>query len=354
MRDIFDSTIERFFTDMVSTEQVLLAENEGWHADLWSSLDELGFTFAMAPESSGGAGANWTDLCGVARLTGSFSLPLPLFESILSNWLLCQCGLEALTGSLTFAAKSDLKLCEEAVTGVLQDVPWGRYAEHILAIVPEADQSRLVVFTSEQIERLELANNVAGEARDTLNFSQIKPAFSAILPAQFPSNILQLGGAMIRSAQIAGALHKAMKISHEYAAERIQFGRPIGSFQAIQHQLAQMAEQVTASVIAAEAAFSNSPDAFEPLAVYAAKICTSEAAGVGASIAHAVHGAIGFTHEHPLHLLSRRLWSWRSEFGSETYWAKQLGEAVCKQGAQNFWPTITAGHFDTFQKEVSE
>ena len=354
MRDIFDSTIERFFLDMVSTEQVLHAEKEGWHEELWGSLDELGFTLAMAPESAGGAGANWTDLCGVARLTGSYSLPLPLLEAIFSNWLLSLCGLDPLTGALTFAAKSDLKLIEEKLTGVLQDVPWGRYAGHILAIVPEAEQNRLVVFTSEQIESVEQVNNVAGEARDTLVLAQVKPAFSTVLPAQFPANILQLGGAMIRSAQIAGALHKAMNISHEYAAERVQFGRPIGSFQAIQHQLAQMAEHVTASVISAEAAFSGSPDALDPLAVCAAKICTSEAAGVGASIAHAVHGAIGFTHEHPLHLLSRRLWSWRSEFGSETYWAKQLGEAVCKHGAQDFWPAVTAGHFDTFQKEIRE
>jgi acyl-CoA dehydrogenase len=354
MRDIFDSTIERFFLDMVSTDQVLHAESEGWHEALWGSLDELGFTFAMAPESAGGAGASWTDLCGVARLTGSYSLPLPLLESIFANWLLSQCELAPLTGALSFAAKSDLKLSEGKFTGVLQDVPWGRYAGHILAIVTETGQNRVVVFTSEQIESVERANNVAGEARDTLTFAQVKPAFCAVLPPQLPANILLQGGAMMRSAQIAGALHKAMKISHEYAAERVQFGRPIGSFQAIQHQLAQMAEHVTASVISAEAAFSGEPDALDPLAVCAAKICTSEAAGIGASIAHAVHGAIGFTHEHPLHLLSRRLWSWRSEFGSETYWAKQLGEAVCKQGAQDFWPAVTAGHFDTFQKEIRE
>lgn len=354
MRDIFDSTIERFFLDTVDTEQVLLAEKEGWHAALWTSLDELGFALAMSPEEKGGAGATWSDLCGVARLTGSFSLPLPLCESIFANWLLGQGGLEPLSGPLTVAAKSDLKSTSGAVSGVLQDVPWGRFAGHIVAVMPEENLQRLVVFSSEQVKSLESSDNVAGEARDTLTFEDATPFLTAVLPVQLPANIVQLGGAMLRSAQIAGALHKAMTISHEYAAERVQFGRPIGSFQAIQHQLAQMAEHVAASVIAAEAAFARSADELDPLAISAAKICTSEAAGVGASIAHAVHGAIGFTHEHQLHLLTRRLWSWRSEFGSETYWAKQLGEAVCKKGASEFWPAVTAGYFDTFQTETSQ
>jgi acyl-CoA dehydrogenase len=67
-----------------------------------------------------------------------------------------------------------------------------------------------------------------------------------------------------------------------------------------------------------------------------------EAAGLGASIAHQVHGAIGFTYEHTLHFLTRRLWSWRAEFGAEREWAVELGRAMSVRGADALWPTLTA------------
>jgi acyl-CoA dehydrogenase len=67
-----------------------------------------------------------------------------------------------------------------------------------------------------------------------------------------------------------------------------------------------------------------------------------EAAGVAAGIAHQVHGAIGFTYEHSLHFWTRRLWSWRAEFGSESRWAAELGRAVVGRGADALWSDLTA------------
>ena len=58
---------------------------------------------------------------------------------------------------------------------------------------------------------------------------------------------------------------------------------------------------------------------------------------------HQVHGAIGFTHEHSLHRLTRRLWSWRDEFGTESRWSQELGREVMSAGANTLWPTITTG-----------
>ena len=67
-----------------------------------------------------------------------------------------------------------------------------------------------------------------------------------------------------------------------------------------------------------------------------------EAAGEGAGIAHQVHGAIGFTMEHILHRYSRRVWSWRDEFGSESIWAVRLGEAVAAKGSDALWATLAS------------
>lgn len=95
--------------------------------------------------------------------------------------------------------------------------------------------------------------------------------------------------------------------------------------------------------MAAEAAFAESGESFAVMPVMAAKICASEAAGIAAGVAHGVHGAIGFTHEHALHLTTRRLWSWRSEYGSLTDWSQLLGRAICAGGSGALWPAITCG-----------
>ena len=73
-----------------------------------------------------------------------------------------------------------------------------------------------------------------------------------------------------------------------------------------------------------------------------AKIRVGEAVGIGASIAHQTHGAIGFTYEHALQFTTRRLWAWRAEFGGEGDWAVELGRSVCERGADALWPQLTA------------
>ncbi|MNI79107.1 hypothetical protein D3C73_1355400 [compost metagenome] len=79
--------------------------------------------------------------------------------------------------------------------------------------------------------------------------------------------------------------------------------------------------------------------------VAVAKVCAGEAATLATSIAHQVHGAIGFTHEHTLHFTTRRLWSWRDEFGSDSQWADVLGQAAIAAGGKGFWAGLTERQF---------
>jgi acyl-CoA dehydrogenase len=163
---------------------------------------------------------------------------------------------------------------------------------------------------------------------------------------------------MARAAQMAGALDSILEQGVRYATERKQFGRPIGNFQALQHYLAVVAGHVAASGLAAEQAFraaeraataaGRAGEAGEPASAHdaefeiaAAKIRVGEAAGVSAGLVHQVHGAIGFTYEHSLHFATRRLWSWRAEFGSESAWAIELGRRVAARGADNLWNDLT-------------
>jgi acyl-CoA dehydrogenase len=159
------------------------------------------------------------------------------------------------------------------------------------------------------------------------------------LPAAVGANTAWAAAAYCqRSAQCGNA--GSLDIAIAYASERIQFGNPIGQFQAIQHQLAVAVGEMSAAEIAIAAAIAaaTGPQFFWRVAI--AKARASEAAGIAAATAHQVLGALGFTREYHLQLLTRRLWSWRDEAGGEAWWQRVIGEAVLAQDAAKLWPMI--------------
>jgi acyl-CoA dehydrogenase len=130
--------------------------------------------------------------------------------------------------------------------------------------------------------------------------------------------------ATIAAAAISGAAERVLDMTVAYANDRVQFGKPIGKQQAVQQQLALMAELTIACRIAAQTACAERllPDY---LKAAMAKQVTSEAASQIANIAHAVHGAIGISADYDLQLYTRRLHAWRLADGSESYWAREIG-----------------------------
>jgi acyl-CoA dehydrogenase len=153
-------------------------------------------------------------------------------------------------------------------------------------------------------------------------------------------------GALARAVLMAGAMERTLDTAVNYACERKQFGRPIAKFQAVQQQLAVMAGQVAAAGAAADAgveALAEADPAKQEFLIAMAKTRVGDAATLASEIAHQVHGAIGFTREYSLQLSTRRLWSWRDEFGGDTEWAARVGAYVCAQGADALWPTLTDG-----------
>src|SRR5947208_763575 len=128
----------------------------------------------------------------------------------------------------------------------------------------------------------------------------------------------------------------------QHRTERRQFGKPIGAYQAIQQNLAVLAGHAAAADIAAAHAFRAADRGDAAFEIGVAKVRAGEAAGIGASIAHQVHGALGFTYEHDLQFVTRRLWAWRAEFGGEGWWATALGREVADWGADALWSTVTA------------
>jgi acyl-CoA dehydrogenase len=144
---------------------------------------------------------------------------------------------------------------------------------------------------------------------------------------------------------MAGALERVLELTVQYAGEREQFGRPIARFQAVGQMLAELAGEHAAARAATDVAVRRA-EAEGPVAaagaIAVAKVRAGQAAGLGAELAHQVHGAIGYTDEHRLHHVTRRLWSWRDEHGGEAAWGGELGRGVLGAGGDGAWAHVVA------------
>ena len=350
MSDELTDSAERLFANEVTPAVLREAEAGQWPADLWSKVTDAGFPAALLPEEAGGFGISVPEALALLRVAAGHAAPVPLAETMLAGWLLARAGLAVPAGPLTIAParRGEMLDLQSApgggwrLSGTLTRVPWGRAAAAI-AVLAKGPQQAFVVSLPAGRFTVEQASNLAGEPRDkvivdtAVGEDSVAPA-----PAGFDADHVHSAGAVLRANQIAGAIAAALALTVGYAQTRVQFGRPIGKFQAIQQNLAILAGQSAAAIAAAEMAAEALAAGLNPVVVGAAKARAGEAASLAAAIAHQAHGAIGFTQEYRLHHLTRRLWSWRDEFGNDAYWQRILGRAALAAGPAGLWPMITA------------
>lgn len=345
MLEMILDTTTRIFTNHC-TPEVLEAAGQGqWPDSLWKAISDAGLTRALLAEEEGGAGLSWAEGLAVIRLAGYHRIPAPLPETMLAARLLADAGVPLPEGPVSLAPWQpgpSLQVERLAdgwrLSGVCKRVPWGRQVRAVLAAIETDAGSRLVCFDPSLGEVSE-GMNLAFEPRDTLRLDGITVPASAVFELNHGSDLFHLG-ALMRAQQLAGAMQKALDQSVQYAGERVQFGRSISKFQAIQQQLADLAGQVAIANAAAQAAADHWGTDKSDFFVAVAKARAGEGANRAAAIAHQVHGAMGFTREHSLHYATRRLWSWRDEFGNESDWQQRLGQQVLKLGAEQLWPYL--------------
>lgn len=342
----------RYFSDMCTREVLNKVEQGQWLPDAWHGMQEIGLVSAASMETEPGQiGLPLQSLNMLARLAGRFSVPMPIVETYLAQRALTRHGIafdeNQPLGVSTLTVDTAITLTPAAnggyiVNGRLSRVAWGRHASGIVVSARLNNKNCIVLLPA--AKTLHKQENLAGEPRDTLIYEQVVIAQECVAFINHASEANQLTyeGALFRCMQITGALQKALEMTLEYAKEREQFGRPIAKFQAIQHQIAEMAAQVASATAAADAAAHLSAIHPNPEAIAMAKIRCSEAATLGGAIAHQVHGAMGFTHEHNLHLNTRRLLSWRDEFGSDSHWANWLGQRIQSLSADELWTFVTS------------
>ena len=293
----------------------------------WAAIEELALPSLLLPEEAGGFGGTWLDALIVFRLAGYYSVALPVVEASIAARLAAGTGFD---GRGTIADRSDGTLDGDRFTGSVFGAAMSAGASFLAAPAPGG--CTMLLETSGG--RMEPHVNPAGEARDVWHFEDA----AAVRVAE---DVFRLG-AFARTAQIAGGLDAALTLSVGFVNDRQQFGRPLAKFQAVQQSLAGFACEAAAANCAAMGAAQALARGSGEYEVAAAKLRANRAVGVGASTAHQVHGAIGFTQEYGLHPITRRLWSARSEFGGDSHWAQELGRRIAQAGGHRFWADITA------------
>lgn len=332
----------------------LEVERGHWPAEAWRQITDSGFHLLAATEAAGGAALPLASAWPLLRGLGAWQVPLPLAETLVAAQLasLAELALPAADAPLALIEQSapgsalQVDAGGDTVSGTVHGAAWARHAHSALLSLADGRLAWLPLRDAPGVTLQPHANH-AGLPSDTLQLQSARLAAIARNPLALAQPVWVLG-AVARSAMLVGALESALQQSVQYAGERVQFGKPIGKYQAIQQQLALLAGDVAAARTAALVACGDAPgvDRLDaPAARFSAavaKVRCGEAATRATSIAHQVHGAIGFTHEHALHFATRRLWAWREEFGTDGWWAAELGRAAIAARADGFWAGLTA------------
>lgn len=311
-------TAERLFTTHADAIDCAVHGGE-WPAAAWSAIEESGLPLALVPEEHGGFGVPIREALALIRQAGRHALALPLPETMMGNAALAAAGLPLAQGPVGLAESGDAR------------VPWGRDAATIVL----ADEGG--VQRHDAVSVAAKATNLAGHPRDTLRLP------SGGSNASTPVTVLELG-ALARALQMAGALERVLELTVEHVSSRVQFGRSLAKFQAIQQELAKLAGEVAAASAAADHAAdayaSDSDDLLFAIAIARTRI--GEAASKATAIAHQLHGAIGFTREHALHRFTTALWAWRDEYGTQRHWTLLVGKRALSAGRDGYWPMVVA------------
>jgi len=347
---IINDQASRLFRDLITPKLLASCEREPSPAGVWASIEESGLPLALVEEQYGGIGLSLAATGGLFALAGYHTVPFPLVETIIAHALWAKAAGGTLNGPASiapanFSDRVSIETCSDGyrLAGGIRSVPWGSQAENIVVFAQAGSGDDFLVLLPGFLTWSTISSNLAGEPRADMVLSGIIIPGDRVRPAPpgLDQGLMRIG-ALARAFQMVGAMRRAIEHAVQYAGERQQFGRPIAKFQAIQQMLAEAAGHLAASEAACTRAAAEMETPDHLFFAAAAKARAGEAAGRVAEICHQVHGAMGFTQEHPLHFATRRLWSWRDEFGGEAQWQEVVGRTVCAGGGHALWPRLSA------------
>jgi alkylation response protein AidB-like acyl-CoA dehydrogenase len=358
----------RRFLEAKSSSKAVRAILEGpepYDRELWKGLAEMGFLGVVIPESYGGLGAGYLELCVVAEEMGRALAPVPFSSSVfLATEFLLQAGSEsqksawlpklasgAAIGTFAFAEgvgqvtpkAIKAQVSGGKLTGVKSPVADGDVADFAIVAArsgPGSDARGVSLFIVDlngsdvTRESVETVDPTRSHARITFAGA---PAEALGEPGEGWSIIEQVfdRAAILTAFEQVGGADRALEMGRDYALERMAFGRPIGSFQAIKHMLANM--YVSATLARSNCyygAWALSTGAAElPEAAATARVSATQAFQHCAKNNIQVHGGMGFTWAFDCHLYYRRSNLLALNLGSLSQWEDKLIERLRAKNA---------------------
>lgn len=341
--------------------------DEGYSPELWRKMAQLGWLGLLFPEEYGGSGGSFLDLVVLLEEMGYNILPGPFFSTVvLGGSPILAAGNEEqkkellpniangeaiLTLALSepsvrydaaaVKATAEARNGEYVINGTKLFVPDANVADFLLVVArtretanPESGITVFLVDAKSPGLRTTLLKTLARDKQCEVVFEDVsvpKENILGELDRGWPTvqDILQKA-TVAKCAEMVGGAQAALDMAVAYAKERVQFNRPIGSFQAIQHYCANMVSDVDGSrFVTYKAAWKVSEGLPATMDVAVAKAWTSGAYGRVTLLAHQIFGAIGFTMDHDLHLYYRRAKASEMMFGDGAYHraivARELG-----------------------------
>jgi alkylation response protein AidB-like acyl-CoA dehydrogenase len=333
--------------------------------ELWNGLAEMGFLGVAIPEEFGGAGAGHLELCVIAEEMGRALAPVPFSSTVYlaaealmiagseaqkQKWLPKIASGEAIGTLALFEGKGNpspkaIKCVASGGTlnGVKKPVADGAIADFAVVAVRTGSTGRdsdislfIVDLRDGGVEIKELTNVDPTRGQAELTFKNVmgEPLGAAGDGWSILTQVLDRAAVLVAFEQVGGA-DRALEMGRDYALDRIAFGRPIGSFQAVKHMLADM--YVSATLARSNSyygAWALSTNASElPEAAASARISATQAFQHCAKNNIQVHGGMGFTWEFDCHMYYRRANAVALGLGSLSYWEDQLIDRMRKKNA---------------------
>lgn len=344
-----------------------MARDEIGHPrQLWEKMSEIGWMGLVIPEEYGGGGGSFFDLVVLLEEMGRACLPGPFFSTVvLGGFTLLEAGSEAqkrellpklargkLVLTLALTEQSASYAADGVQTRAIQKgddfflrgtklfVPDAHVSDYIICVArtregktPEEGITLFLVDSRSPGLKCTLLKTISGEKQCEVVFDDVKVPSGNVLGRVnegWPVVEKVLEKATIaRCAEMVGGARQVLEMTVDYAKRRIAFERPIGSFQAIQFYCANMVSDVDGcAFITYDAAWRISNNLPASLQVAMAKAWVSERFVKVTTVAHQVHGAIGFCEDHDLPLYFKRAKAWEASFGTSDFHLDRIASAV--------------------------
>lgn len=309
----------RSLLDKECAPEVVRAAWDGKPTEVWGRLADMGVVGMTAPGEHGGLGMDELDLVLVLEECGRAALPEPILE----HTAVIIPALRDAGGKLATRWLPALAAGETLATAGLGPAP----------LVPDADRASLLLDDHDGC--VHLVGMASCEVTPLPSVDGGRRLFTVAWSAEketklegADADLLFDRGALAAAAQLLGLADRMISMTVEYAEEREQFGRPIGSFQAVQHHVANayMALAFARPAVYRAAHAVARAEADRPAHVSVAKAYAGDAAETAARTALQVHGAIGYSWEHDLHLFMKRAWSLAAAWGDGPFHRRRVGD----------------------------